>query len=258
MGRNQYISENPLKICAYAPYLMELLEKVIKTKYQMDVKHVSFRPKMPKHRREPSPHRYSEVEDDMKIEEEEGQRTPPQQQQPSPTAPTGTGLTSAQDWSDRSRPEQHRRRYGSSPVKKLINLFVRMCKSQRDIEVEQQRQWRASKKERDSVKMMHNAMNLQPPRSPISPSPPEAEIPSVEDRVQGYVDSGYFEQYGHIFYPDVSGPSHAPPSTPPGEGVFGAYSSHFYGGVGPSHEPSRPSEADQFAARISDAVFGHH
>jgi len=112
-------------------------------------------------------------------------------------------------------------------------------------------------KERDSVKMMHNAMNLQPLRSPISPSLPEVEIPSVETRVQGYVDSGYFEEYGHIFYPDVSGPSHAPPP-PSREGVFSAFPKYFYGGVGPSHEPSRPSEADQFAARVSDAVFGHH
>ena len=85
-----------------------------------------------------------------------------------------------------------------------------MCKSQRDIEVEQQRQWRASKKERDYVKMMHNAMNLQPPRSPISPSPPEAEFPSVEDRVQRYVDSRYFEQYVHIFYPDIGASSSVP------------------------------------------------
>jgi len=51
-----------------------------------------------------------------------------------------------------------------------------MYKSQRDIEVEQQRQWRASKKERDSIKMMHNAMNLQPSRSTISPSSPDVEI----------------------------------------------------------------------------------
>ena len=106
------------------------------------------------------------------------------------------------------------------------------------------------------MKMMHNAMNLQPPRSPISPSPPEVEIPSMETRVQGYVDSRYFEQYGHIFYPNVSGPSHAPPP-PRGEGVLGAYPEYFYGGAGPSHEPSRPSAADQFASHISDAVFGH-
>ena len=65
----KYVSENPLKICAYAPYLMELIEKATKTKYQTDVKHESFRPKMSKHRREPSPHRYSEAEDDMNIEE---------------------------------------------------------------------------------------------------------------------------------------------------------------------------------------------
>jgi len=58
-----------------------------------------------------------------------------------------------------------------------------MCKSQRDIEVEQQRQWRAGKKERDSIKIMHNAMNLHPPHSPISPSPPEVEIPSVDARM---------------------------------------------------------------------------
>ena len=82
-----------------------------------------------------------------------------------------------------------------------------MCKSQRDIEVEQQRQWKANKKERDSIKMMHNAMNLQPPRSPISPSPPEVEIPLVEARVQGHMDTGYFEQYGHIFYPDIGATS---------------------------------------------------
>ena len=82
-----------------------------------------------------------------------------------------------------------------------------MCKRQRDIEVEQQRQWRASKKERDSIKMMHNAMNLQLPHSPISPSPPEVEIPSVDARIQSYMDAGYFEQYGHIFYPDIGATS---------------------------------------------------
>ena len=125
-------------------------------------------------------------------------------------------LTGPGDRSDRSAQGQHSSRSRtSSPIKKLINLFVGMCKSQRDIEVEQQRQWTASKKERDSIKMMHNAMNLQPPHSPISPSPPEVVIPSVEDRVQGHVDFGYFEQYGHIFYLDVRGSSHAPPPTPP-------------------------------------------
>jgi len=75
----KYISENPLKICAYVPYLMELIERASKTKFQTDTKLESFRPMVPKHRREPSPHRYSENEDEMEIgEEEEGQHHPQQ------------------------------------------------------------------------------------------------------------------------------------------------------------------------------------
>ena len=75
----KYISENPLKICAYVPYLMELIERASKTKFQTDTKPESFCPMVPKHRREPSPHRYSENEDEMEIgEEEEGQPHPQQ------------------------------------------------------------------------------------------------------------------------------------------------------------------------------------
>ena len=56
---------------------MELIDRASKTKFQTDTKHESFRPKVPKHRREPSPHRYSENEEDMEIgEEEEGQHHP--------------------------------------------------------------------------------------------------------------------------------------------------------------------------------------
>jgi len=50
---------------------MELIEKATKTKFQTDVKHESIRPKMPKHRREPSPHRYSDNEEEIGEEEEE-------------------------------------------------------------------------------------------------------------------------------------------------------------------------------------------
>ena len=82
---------------------------------------------------------------------------------------------------------------------------------------------------------MHNAMNLQPPHSPISPSPPEVEIPSVEARVQGHMDAGYFEQYGHIFYPDIGATSFTPT---PVEGVFGSFTS--YGAAGPSESAPFP------------------
>ena len=99
-------------------------------------------------------------------------------------------------------------------------------------------------------------MNLQPPRSPISPSPPKVEIPSVEERVRGYVNFGYFEQYGDTFYLDVGGTSHPPYPSPPGEGVFGAYTGYFYGAAGSSQQQPRTSEAEQIAARVSDSTFG--
>ena len=86
---------------------------------------------------------------------------------------------------------------------------------------------------------MHNAMNLQPPRLPISPSPHEVKIPSVEARVQGYMDAGYFEQYGHKFYPDVGATSSTPAL---GEGVFGPYT--FYGATGPSGSVPFPPPPD--------------
>ena len=128
--------------------------------------------------------------------------------------------------------------------------------------------------------MMHNAMNLEPPRSPISPTPPEPVTPSVEEMVQGYADSGYFEQFGHIFYPDVGGSSYAPPPPPPdsygpgasstaapifeppppyfGGNSFGSASTStmapLYGAQsGPQHTTSA---ADMAAARLSDALFG--
>ena len=75
----------------------------------------------------------------------------------------------------------------------------------------------------------------------------------MEDRIQSYVDSGYFEQYGHIFYPYVGGSSYAPPP-PPGGGVFGVHPG-FDGGAGSSHEPHGPFETDQLASRISEALF---
>ena len=132
--------------------------------------------------------------------------------------------------------------------------------------------------------MMHNAMNLQLPRSPISPSPPEVEIPSVDARMQGYMNARYFEEYGHIFYPDVGATSSTPA---PGEGVFGPYT--FYGATGPSgsvpfppppvygfhtfgtpgtstmaplhtsqSEASRPSAAEIIAQSTAASIFGSH
>ena len=98
------------------------------------------------------------------------------------------------------------------------------------------------------------------------------------------MDAGYFEEYGHIFYPDVGATSSTPA---PGEGVFGPYT--FYGAAGPSgstpfppppnygfgtlgapgtstmeplhgtqSEASRPSAAEIFAQSTAASIFGTH
>ncbi|XP_012702258.1 uncharacterized protein LOC105914561 [Setaria italica] len=53
------------------------------------------------------------------------------------------------------------------------------------------------------------------PRSPISPSPLEVEIPSVEEIIGEFMSSGYFDQYGSMFYPDMGGSSSTPPPFQP-------------------------------------------
>jgi len=130
--------------------------------------------------------------------------------------------------------------------------------------------------------MMHNAMNLQPPRSPISPTPLEPVIPSVEERMQGYGDSGYFEQYGHIFYPDAGGSSYDPPPPPPdsygqeassaaapfyappppplfNSSSFGSASSSMMAPLhGTQAAPHGLSAGELTAARLSDALFAPH
>jgi len=55
---------------------------------------------------------------------------------------------------------------------------------------------------------MHMDMKIEPPCSPISPTPPEVEVPSVDERLQGYMNSEYFDQnLGASLFGD---PSQAP------------------------------------------------
>jgi hypothetical protein len=74
-----------------------------------------------------------------------------------------------------------------------------MCKTQRDIEVAQQDERKKNKKMRDTMKALHNQAGCQPPRSRISPSPPEDEIPSVDDRVNAFLKSDLYNHYGSNF-----------------------------------------------------------
>jgi hypothetical protein len=64
-----------------------------------------------------------------------------------------------------------------------------MCRSQHDIQFEQQRSRRANKQMRDTMKLMHNAQGFQPPPSPPSPESPQVEIPSFEEMMRGWANS---------------------------------------------------------------------
>jgi hypothetical protein len=86
------ISENPQRLCGYAPYIMHIIEKVSNRKFLKDTKHEPFKVLVPKRIRTPSPGKYDEV-----MEEGEGQ----QQEQRQPAAATGqdqTRLTGLANW----------------------------------------------------------------------------------------------------------------------------------------------------------------
>jgi len=73
------------------------------------------------------------------------------------------------------------------------------------------------KKTRDSIKMIHNAQNLQPRRSPITPTVEEPKIPSVDDMIRGFQTTNF---YG-TFYPGEGGSSSSQ-ATPTQEEVAAA------------------------------------
>jgi hypothetical protein len=69
---------------------------------------------------------------------------------------------------------------------------------------------------RDTMKALHTQAGCQHPRSPISPSPPEVDIPSVDDRVNAFLNSDIYNQYGSNFGSDIgASSSSAPPPLPP-------------------------------------------
>jgi hypothetical protein len=64
--------------------------------------------------------------------------------------------------------------------------------------------------------LRHNHFGFQPPRSPISPTPPEVKIPTFDQRVRGMVNSSMINEYGSMFFEsgEASSSSAAPPPPP--------------------------------------------
>jgi hypothetical protein len=186
------ISESPQRLCGYAPYIMHIIRKASNRKFLKDSKHEPFKVPVPKRMRLPSPGRYDEME------EGEGQ----QQDQPAAASDHGqTGLTGLRNRPDRfgAGSSSQPRDKPPSPIRKLLNFFTSMCKSQRDVLVEQQRSRRERKQMKDTLKLLHNHHEFEPPRSPPSPETEEPEIPSVDSKVAQLGSEGYFQQYAHHY-----------------------------------------------------------
>jgi hypothetical protein len=149
-----------------------------------------------------------------------------------------------------NRPWQEEKKH-TSPLRKLISIFLGMCKTQRDIEVAQQDERKKNKKMMDTMKALHNQAGYQPPRSPISPSPPEVEIPSVDDRVNAFINSDLYNQYGSNFGSDIGASSSSAPPPPPPT----SFDSMFEGDTTAPPPWVPPPSTDEWAARVSHEFF---
>jgi hypothetical protein len=202
---------------------MHIIEKASNRKFLKDSKHEPFKVPVPKRMGLPSPRRYDEM-----MEEGKGQ----QQDQPAADSGQGqTGLTGLGKWPDRfgAGSSSQPRDKPPSPIRKLLNFFTSMCKSQRDVLVEQQRSRKERKQMKDTLKLLHNHHGFEPPRSPPSSETEEPEIPSVDSMVAQLGSEGYFQQYAHHYGYQVPNPP-PPPMGPPTSGksvVSQAYQSLF-------------------------------
>jgi hypothetical protein len=145
-----------------------------------------------------------------------------------------------------------------------------MCKSKYDIDVEQQRTRIERKKERDTMKHLHNHFGFQPPRSPISPTLPEVELPSFDQRVRTMINSNLINEYGSMFFESGEGSSSSVVPPPPfgseeNPQPFGApqgivvYPPPFGAPVSPPPplDDAEGSEAPpDWAGRFSTEIFG--
>jgi hypothetical protein len=121
---------------------MYMIEKVAKTEFPKNVTHKPLKLNPSKNPRFPSPR----VEQAPGHEEEMFEEGAARPDQPHAGTQTVTGLTGAEHRSDRWGGWEHSRpRRSTSPLRKFLNFIFGMCRSQHDIQVEQQMSRRANK-----------------------------------------------------------------------------------------------------------------
>jgi hypothetical protein len=120
------ISENPLKSCGYAPYIMHMIERVTARTFFCEKEHYSLR-----------------INNDLRAPVDDRRAAAPRSSPP--------------------RATRVRRQQGDkppSPIRKIFSLLFGMCKSQHVIEVKDQHERRARWKDTKSVKEIHAHLNL--------------------------------------------------------------------------------------------------
>jgi hypothetical protein len=144
------ISENTLKSCGYAPYLMHMIERMTAQTFFCEKEHHPLRIK-------------NDLRDPM-----EDMRAAASHSSP-PSAARGRG----------QQGNKH-----SSPIRKIFNLLFGMCKSQHAADVRAQYERHERRKITKLMKEIRAHLNLQPPSSPIASEGEESsEIESFEARI---------------------------------------------------------------------------
>jgi hypothetical protein len=144
------ISENLLKSCGYAPYLMHMIERVTAQTFFCEKEHHPLW-----------------IKNDLRAPVEDSRAVAPHSSPP--RAARGRGQP-------RDKPLSH--------IQKIFSLLFGMCKSQHVIDVKAHHERRERKKITKSIKEIHAHLNLQPSSSPIASEGEESpKIKSFEERI---------------------------------------------------------------------------
>jgi hypothetical protein len=186
------ISENPVKNCGYATYLMHMIERVTAQTSYYEKEHHSLR-----------------IKNDLRAPVEESRAAAPHSSLPRAARARGQ---------PRDKP--------LSPIQKIFSLLFGMCKSQHATDVRAQHERRERRKITKYVKEIRTHLNLQPPSSPIASEGEESpKIETFKERiarfdeetpVQQWYDDARFSGFG-FDYGGMAGASssHPPPVDSP-------------------------------------------
>jgi hypothetical protein len=156
------ISENPLKSCGYAPYLMHMIERVTVQTFFCEKEHHPLR-----------------IKNNLRAPVEKLRAATPHSSPP--RAARGRGQP-------REKPR--------SLIQKKFSLLFEMCKSQHAADMKAHHERRKRKKITKLMKEICAHLNLQPPSSPIASEGEERpEIESFEERIAHFDEETLVHQW---------------------------------------------------------------